>query len=78
MPHAVWVPRPVKFLKFWRLIDVGHVKRINPFGIRLGVEVRLTRSSAYLCLNCICNQVLNFLDGYQAWRPTILEFTSFF
>jgi len=71
-----WVALPVKLLEFWRLIAPGHVERVTPLGVRLGFDVSLARASAQLHLDCICNQVLNLLDGHQAWRPPILEFTA--
>jgi len=71
-----WVALPVKFLAFWRVVAVGHVERINSLGVRLGVEVSLTRTSAELYLDSIYNQILDLLDGHLAWRPTILEFIA--
>jgi len=50
-----WGALPVKLLEFWRLIATGHVERINPLGVRLSVEVSVTRTSTQLYLDCICN-----------------------
>ena len=71
-----WVTLLVKLLEFWRLIATGHVERIDPVVVRLGVEVSLSRTSTQLYFDCIYNQVLNLLGDHQAWRPTILEFAA--
>jgi len=67
-----WVALPIKLLEFRRLVATRHVKRINP----LGVELSLAHTCTQLHLDRICNQVLDLLDGHQAWRPIILEFTT--
>jgi len=69
---------PIKLLEFLRLVATRHVERINSLGVTLVVKVNLARTSAQLNLNYSYNEVLDLLDGHQAWRPTILEFTAIF
>jgi len=72
MQHAVLG----KLLELWRLIAVEHAECINPLGVWLGVEVIFARISPKLCLDCMCNQVLDLFDGRRARRPVVLELTS--
>ena len=71
-----WVALPIKIAGILEVDSRGHVECIDPLGVRLGVQVSLTRISTQLYLDCVCNQVLDLLDGHKVWRPTILEFTA--
>jgi len=73
-----WVALSSKLLEFCRLVVTGRVKPINPLGVRLGVEVSLTRTSPKLCLDYIRNQVLYFLTVLKFGDPSFLSFLPFF
>ena len=55
---------PVKLLELWKLVGTEHVECLNPFGVRLGVEVSFAHTSPKLYLDCICSQVLDLFDDY--------------
>jgi len=65
MCHMLFrVVLPIKLLEFWRLVAMGHAEHINPLVARLGIKMSLTHTSPKLCLDCICNQVLDLSDGH--------------
>jgi len=45
----------IKSVEFRRLVSMRHAKDINPFRIRLCVQMHLARSSPQLSLNNICD-----------------------
>jgi len=53
-----------------------HAQCVKPLGVRLGVEVNFAHISPKLCLDCIYNQVLDFLNGHQTKRLVVLELST--
>ena len=60
------------------LVAMGHAECINPLGVRLGVEVSFAYITSKLCIDCICNQILDFLNTHQANRLVAFELIAFF
>ena len=73
-----WVALSMKLLEFKRLVAAEHVECVNYHSVRLGVEVSFAHISLKLCFDCICNQILDLLNGYRAMKPIVLEVTTVF
>jgi len=53
-----------------------NAEHINPLNASLGVEVSLAHTSPKLCLDCICNQVLDLCDSYYGGVLATVKFIA--